>query len=137
MAKYAAKGAQLHYENPSSTWVPVINIGDFTLNLGDTEQIDVTTHDSAGSYREFLNGFKNAADFSVPLVYDPAAISHEYLRAAHGGTAKSFRVTLPDSGNAQFFFDGIVTGFEVGLPVDGALGSSVTIKPTGAITFTA
>jgi predicted secreted protein len=137
MAKYAAKGAQLHYENPASTWVLVTALGDFTLNLGETEQIDVTTHDSAGSYREFLNGFKNASEFSPVLKYDPVATSHEYLRAAHGGTAKSFRVTLPDAGNAQFFFDGIVTGFEVSAPVDGALEATVTIKPTGEITFSA
>lgn len=137
MPKYAAKGTILEYENPPSTWVPVPATGDYEVDLGETEQIDVTTHDSAGSYREFINGFKNAAEIAFPIIYDPANVAHEYLRAAHGGAAINLRVTLPDAGNATFTFAALVTGFRVGVPVQGALGATVTVKPTGAITFAA
>lgn len=137
MAKYAAKGAILKYENPASTWNTIPAVGDFELDLGDTEEIDVTTHDSAGSFRETVNGFKAPAEISFPLVYDPANTHHEYLRANHGGTAVGFQVILPDAGAATFEFEAIIKGFRVSAPVDGRLEATVTVKPTGAITFTA
>lgn len=137
MAKYAAKGASISYENPASTWNVIPAVGDFELDLGDTEEIDVTTHDSAGSYRETVNGFKAPAEISFPIVYDPAEADHEYLRANHGGTAKAFKIILPDAGNAQFAFSAIIKGFRVSAPVDGRLEATVSVKPTGDITFTA
>jgi predicted secreted protein len=114
----------------------VVSVGDFELDLGDTEEIDVTTHDSSGSYRETVNGFKAPADISIPLTYQPEATSHAYLLAAHGGTAETFRVILPDAGAQTFEFDAIVKGFRVSAPVDGKLEATVTIKPTGDFTIT-
>lgn len=136
MAKYAAKGAIIKVEiSAVATTIPAV--GDFELDLGDAEEIDVTTHDSAGSYREFVNGFKNAAEISFPIVYDPANATHEYLRANHAGAAQTFQIVLPDAGAATFDFDALIKGFRVSAPVDGRLEATVTIKPTGDIVFTA
>lgn len=137
MAKYAAKGAIIKYENPASTFNVIPAVGDFELDLGDTEEIDVTTHDSAGSYRETVNGFIAPAEISFPLVYDPADTHHAFLLTNHGGSALTFQVILPDTGAGTFEFDAIIKGFRVSAPVDGRLEATVSIKPTGAIVFTA
>lgn len=137
MAKYAAKGLTLQYENPPLTWVTVPNVGDISLNLGEADEIDVTTHDSPGGFREFIAGFKNAAEFTIPLVYDPALTTHAYLRTQMGGVAVPFRVGLPMvSALARFNFSGLIRGFEVGAAVDGRLEATVTVKPTGDMTYT-
>ena len=137
MAKYAAKGAILKYENPASTFNVIPAVGDFELDLGDTEEIDVTTHDSTGSFRETVNGFKAPSEISFPLVFDPANTHHLYLQTNHGATAVTFQVILPDDGAATYEFDAIIKGFRVSAPVDGRLEATVTVKPTGAISFSA
>jgi len=139
MAKFAAKGIQLAHLT-GSTYTTVVGLESLSFGLGTTEQIDVTTHDSAGSYREFVSGLIEADDVTAVLVYDPANATQEFLRAQHAaGTANGYKITLPDSGNATFTFSANVTVWSSpDNPVSGgALKCSVTLKPTGAMTFAA
>jgi predicted secreted protein len=136
MAKYAAKGTKLQVEI-SSVFTDIPNLGDITLSVGQTDLIPATTHDSANSFKEYLNGFKDSDEFTGVIKYDPANAVHEYIRAAHGGSAINMKLILPDVGNATFAFSALVRNFQVAAPVEGSLDANITFKPTGAITFTA
>ena len=136
MSKFAAKGAILKI-TVATVLTPVPNCGDISINLGSVDRIDVTTHDSAGSTREYLNTWLGEGEISTTLKYDPANATHEAIRAALNGAAVSWSVILPDAGAATFAFNAHVTAFSVSAAVDGSLDASVTIKTTGAITFTA
>lgn len=136
MSKVAAKGAIVKV-TVASVLTAVPYMGDLTLSLGETERIDVTTHDSAGNAREFLQTWQGEGQLSFGIKYDPANAVHEALRAAHGGAAIASSVVLPDAGAATFTFNANVTGFEITAGVDGALEASITMKTTGAVTFAA
>jgi predicted secreted protein len=133
--KFAAKGTKLQI-NTGSSLVDIPSVESFTFGQGQTELIDVTTLDSS-SYREFVNGFKDADEISAEIIYDPADTVHEYIRTNHGGTAKAMGVVLSDTGNATFTFNALITQVSFPVDKDGPIRMSVTFKPTGAISFTA
>lgn len=135
MAKFAAKGSKFSYLS-GSTYIDVAQIRTIGLGQGSTELIDVTTLDTSAS-REFVNGFKDSDEITLEIKYDPANSGHEYLRNAHGGSAIGFRVTLSDTGTATFTGSALVTGFSINLDTDGPIDATVTLKPTGTITFAA
>ena len=136
MAKYSAKGTKLQV-TISGVLTDIPALRDITLGVGQTDLLDATTHDSTGSFREFLNGFKDSDESTYTIVYDPANATHEFIRAAHGGAAVVFAMVLPDAGAATFTFSALVRSFTVNAPVDGVLEASFTLKPTGEVTFTA
>lgn len=138
MAKYAAKGAILKQDDGTSTFVAIANVGDVSFQHPQRERIDVTTHDSSGGFREYVDGVLGEGTLSFPLVYDPANATHERLRASQvSGGNKNFQLILPDAGAAQFAFAALVTKFDINAGVNGRLEAQVELKTSGAITFTA
>lgn len=136
MAKKAAKGTVLAYENPPATWVTVVSVGDFDIPLiGTKDEIDVTTHDSSGGFEETLLGIARTQSFTVPLIWDGTATSHAYLRtAAAADTLVSFKVTCVDT--KVLTFSGYVKGITLSNPVNGAFTATVEVKVSGIVTFT-
>jgi len=135
MAKYAARGALLQYESAEDTFTTIPGVKDFSVPLGDTELIDVTSHDSAGGYAEFVAGIKDPSEFSVPIVWDGTNTAHAALVTAHGaGTAVTFMVTGKESAAKTYTFDALVRNIEINWSIRGAQEATVTLKPTGAIT---
>jgi predicted secreted protein len=109
----------------------VTNVGFLDVSA---ETIDVSSHDSADQWREFVAGMKDAGELSMEVNYDPAL--HGTIFAELGGDAKGHRITLPDAGGATVEFDAIVTGFSGSAPFDDKLAATITIKVTGPVTIT-
>lgn len=137
MGKIASKGAILQYENPAATWNTIPYVGDLNLANPQRERIDVTTHDSPGGFREYVDGLLGEGTLPVPLVYDPANAHHQYLQGkqATGGNV-NFKLILPDAGAMTIAFTALVTKFDVDASVPGKLAANCELKTTGAITFT-
>lgn len=139
MAKMAAKGAIFAYESATSpsTFSTIPGIGDFDVPLtGERDEIDVTSHDSTGDYEETVLGVKRTPTMSIPVNgWDGTNTHHAALvtRAANN-TLTNFKVTFKDTKIAAFA--GYVKGVSIGNPVNGALGATLSIKVTGAITYT-
>ena len=118
--------------------VAVSSVTGPSLSLDTT---DVTTHDSTSAFEEVVGTVLRTGDLSLDIVYDPAADTHDatagdgILSRKEGKTLTNFSMIFPDSGPITWAFDGYFTGFEPGMPHDGALTASVSIKITGEPTL--
>ena len=73
--KFATKGVTL---NINSVLVPgLVSIGPSTG--GEAEDVEVTSHDTVGNYREFVSGFKSRAAIDFTIRWDPATVAHDGL----------------------------------------------------------
>ncbi len=98
------------------------------------ETIESTVHGSAGGWRTFIGGLKDAGELKMSINYDPAVHGTILSNIAKDGVAHE--ITLTDAGAATVTFDGIITGLSVGAPMDDKLSGEVTIKISGAVTVT-
>jgi hypothetical protein len=136
--KYAAKGVTFGYGSPLTTVANVKSISGPKLSA---EQIDVTTHDSSGSYREFVQSFKDSGEVSLNLVYDPSDTtqgnSTGLLSLFNSGAVTAFAISYPmTSPVKKLTFSGIVTGYDWGnAEISSALEATVMIKVSGAVTL--
>lgn len=140
MAKYA-QGTLLQLNTIGSTYVTIAEITDITLELGDNEEIDVTSHDTVGQYREFIAGFSDGAVVDFELNFLPGSATHD--GSATGligikGTTKNFRIVLPAAASTtqkRFAFSGYVRNLSFGMPHGDKLSGSGSIKINGAVAF--
>ena len=122
----------------SATLTNVTNISG--LMSSDVEEIDVTSHDSAGSYREFVASFIDAGEVQLDLNFNPNETTH---RATTGGILYllSQRLTVPwefkfpGSPSHKVAFQGFVKSAPIDAPFDDKLSAAVTIRLTGSATW--
>lgn len=120
-------------DGPPETFTPVAEVTNIDVLDVKVDTNDVSSHDSAGQWREFIPGMKDAGELSMDLNYDPAL--HGTLWTAVG-VEKNWQITLTDGGAATVAFAAIVTGFKAQAPFDDKLAASITIKVTGAPVIT-
>jgi predicted secreted protein len=136
MTKYAARGAILAVATVGAPTVftTIPGVKDFSLSIGSPNQIDVTSHDSAGNYEEFVSGTIATNDVSIPLVWDGANAQHAALQAAlQAGTSLNYKITGRETSPKIYTFTALVTGLEISWPLKGAQEATLTLKPSGAI----
>jgi len=108
-----------------------VTIGELSVTGND---IDVTTLDSAGGYKEYLSGMKDAGEIPITCKHvktDPGQIA---LRTASANDTLCACVeTLPDG--TTISFSAYVKGWGFGVTeVDGSIEFKATLKLTGAPT---
>lgn len=116
------------------------DIGDLTeISLPETESadIDVTTHDSANGYREFLGGLKDGGTMTLAGKYDISDTGQAYLRnpANQGGSPVAVVVTFSDSSTASF--NAVVKGYGVSNPLDEDVTFTSSLRISGSVTYAA
>lgn len=137
MATTRALGTRLSF-TPAGGAETVIgrltSIGEITP---DSEELDVTTLDSTGGYREYLQGFKDSGELEVEGYHDGNDAGQAALRAAYdSGQAGAVKITFPDG--TQVAFSGYVKAHTIGAAeVDGAVGFGATFRISGGVTVTA
>ena len=135
MAKYDAYGTQ--FKRGAVAVAQISNISGPSMSL-DTE--DVTTHDSTGGWEEVVATILRSGEVTLEIVYDPAAATHKnaaggVLADIIGRASTTYSIVFPDAANTTWSFTAFCTGFEPGMPHDGALTASVTYKLTGQPTL--
>jgi predicted secreted protein len=101
------------------------------------DSLDVTSHDSANEFKEFIAGLRDGGEVSFEANFkssdsDGQIALHTDFQA---GTSRTCQITLPDSlGNISG--TAICTRYEFSFPVDGPARISGTIKYTGKPTLT-
>ena len=129
MAKTRALGTTITFN--AKTIGSLTSIGEITP---DSEELDATTLDSTGGYREFIQGFKDSGEVSLTgylLKGDPGQGA---LRTGYGsGTVQEAVITYPDGTTVTF--DAYVKSYSMGAAdVDGIVGFGATLRISGAVT---
>ena len=132
MAKTRALGTTITFN--SETIGALTSIGEITP---DSEELDATTLDSQGGYREFLQGFKDSGEVTLSGYYDKDDDGQQALITGYGnGEAKAVAIAFPNStGGATF--QAYVKSFTLGAAdVDGIVGFGATLRISGAVAAT-
>lgn len=97
------------------------------------EEIDVTALDSAGGYREFLQGYRDSGEVELTGFHEKSDAGQTALRAAfNSGEAGSAQVEFPDG--TVVSFRAFVKSCTLGAAeVDGAVGFGAVLRITGAV----
>lgn len=99
------------------------------------DTIDVTTLDSEGGYREFINGFVDGGEVGAEGYMSDLGTGEAALIALVGGTEQECVITF--SNGATWTFDGVVTGFSTNAALEDPLSFSITVKVSGKPVFAA
>lgn len=136
MAKYRAFGTQLQYGDGGSpeVFTSITALQDIEIPAGTADKIDVTTQDSTGGFKEYLQGLKDAGSFKVTCVYDPADLTHLAMNALYAsGDWTNWKAILPTSPTHDITFTGYVAGADLKAPVDKEISMEYEIMVTGQV----
>jgi hypothetical protein len=104
---------------------------DITLPSASTDEIDITTHDSAG--KEFMDGDTDYGEVGFDINYDPAEPTHVLLQALSMSKDRhNWQAIMTDDGAQTWAFEGWVKTFQLSAPVSGVYTATVAIRVTGA-----
>jgi len=118
----------------SATYTAIGNIKTFSGFDGSSSEIDVTNLSS--SAKEYRLGLEDNGQFAIELDRDFADAGQTALLAARDSQAgKSFKLLLSNGEYATF--TGYVKKFSMSGGVDQVVKSSVDIRISGAVTWTA
>ena len=109
----------------------VVSIGEIG---GDSQEIDVTTLDSQGGYREYAQGYKDAGSLAVQGYHDKSDAGQAALIAAYAsGAEQACEIAFPDGTTVTF--QAFVKGYTIGAAeVDQAVAFGAKLRVTGAVT---
>lgn len=129
----AAKGTTLTYHAQL-----VKELDNVELTGSNGEEIDITNHDSADDYKEYVMGLLDGGTITFSGNFVSTDTGQATLITDHyARTSNAWTVVYPDAGSSQFTGYGIVKSFQISAPVAGKLAISGTIKITGKPTFSA
>lgn len=137
MAGQRGLGTTLEFEKAGSESANLV-IGNLTSigEIGaDADEIDVTTLDSTGGYREFIPGFKDAGEVALSGYFVKGKNHDKIIELFDSGEARNGIINFPSG--TKITFPCFVKSYKVGPEeVDGAVGFSASLRVTGKPTFT-
>jgi len=112
---------------------PVPNV--ISIDWGqDTDQLEVTNHDSLNGTREYIGGLKTPTEVPMTVHYDGA--SHAFLTSIQGDATQSdtLAITTPDGSTDTM--EAWVKNVQKHAPSTGeALTADLSFQITGPVTF--
>lgn len=103
------------------------------------ETNDVTSHDSAQHWREFIGSLLDGGDVSFTINYIPTATTHNatagLIADLKNRTRRNWQIVFPDGSSTTWSFAALVTAFEPAAPIDDRLTANITLKVTGVPTL--
>lgn len=136
MAKMRGLGTSFSYLPTYDSVAAVTVVGALT-SVGeispDSDELDSTTLDSSGGYREFIQGFKDSGEVTLTGYLDASLTAQATMRTLYGTGANGyFWVTFPDQTTVAF--TGYVKGYTAGsADVDGIVGFGAVLRITGLV----
>ena len=129
-----AQGTILKFTPAGGEPVAVGKLSSVGAIAPDSEAVDVTTLDSEGGYRQYMQGFKNAGEIAVSGFHEKGDAGQKALRDAFDdGRPGDVEVAFPDGTKAVF--SAFVKSCSLGAAeVDGPVGFGAVLRVTGPIT---
>lgn len=111
-------------------WLQTITGPDETFDT-----VDVTTHSSAGGYREFITGLGDGGQLTVTINWHDDEPAHAALQAAQAArTLTPFQLKWPGfAADNLADFDAYVTGLTRVSPIDAQITRDLTLKISGQV----
>jgi len=136
MSATRAQGTTLKYKAADGEQITVGKLTSVGEISPEAEEVDVTTLDSTGGYREYIQGFRDSGEIEVTGYHDAGDAGQKALRAAFdSGEAGAFEVSFPDG--TRVGFSGFVKSNSIGsAEVDGAIGFGAVLRVSGPVTVT-
>ena len=131
MPKVKALGTTIKFN--AKTIGGLSSIGEVTP---DSEELDATTLDSAGGYREYVQGFKDSGELPLTGLLKKEDQGQAELRTGYvTGTTHATEIEYPDGTKVNF--SAYVKSFTMGgAEVDGLVNFAATLRISGAVTVT-
>jgi len=122
-------------DSSASSFTPIAEVNSITGPDMSRGQIDVTSLDSTGGYREFKAGFRDGGTVTLDMnftrdTYDDMKLDFE------DDELKYYQIVFPDAAETTLDFAGLVTGLSTAVPMDDKVTASVTIKISGQVDLT-
>ena len=120
-------------ESTNTTIADLTSIGEFGI---ESDEIDVTTLDSTGGYKEFIAGFKDAGEISLAGIVKTESAFTAMTTLA--GSQAIEQWTLTFTSGSKWIFNGFVKSFKEGeSSIDGVRNFTGSIRISGEPVFTA
>jgi hypothetical protein len=121
----------------SATLTNVTNVSGLD---SDVEEIDVTSHDSVGRYREFVSSFIDAGEVQIDLNFNPQETTHRsttggVLWLLNQGIVAPWKIKFPGTPTHSVSFMGFVKSAPIDLPYDDKQSATVTVRVAGSATW--
>ena len=131
-----ANGTTFRFKLPGGAKTAVGRLTSIGRLAPDSEAVDVTTLDSAGGWRESMQGFRDAGELELAGFHDKDDGGQALLRTAYlSGQVGECEIEFTDGCKAAF--SAFVKSTTIGsAEVDGAVGFGATLRVTGAVTVT-
>jgi predicted secreted protein len=134
----SGKGTKLTWDT-----VDIAELSNISGPSQSADTIDLTSHDSADSYREFVAGLRDGGEISFDgnLITTDSTGQIAMHTDFQAGSTKVWIIKFPawvtsSHEYPQITGSGICTGFEVSFPDDDKISISGKIKVTGKPTLT-
>lgn len=136
MSATRAQGTTLKYTPADGEMLTVGKLTSVGEIAPEAEEVDVTTLDSTGGYREYIQGFRDSGEVEIEGFHDAGDAGQKAMRTAFAsGETGAFEVAFPDGTAVKF--NGFVKGHTIGsAEVDGAIGFGAVIRISGPVTVT-
>ena len=136
MAATRAQGTTLKFTPAGGTQVVVGKLTSVGEIAPEAEEVDITTLESTGGYREYMQGFRDSGELEITGFHDADDAGQTALRTAFAsGASGSFEVKFPD--DTAVTFSGFIKSHTIGsAEVDGAIGFGAVIRISGTVTVT-
>lgn len=112
-------------------FTPIPEITSVSHSGMSAEEIDVTSIDSVGGFREFITGFKDAGTVTLEANFTRTGYD-DFLTDFVNNTIRNYRYILGDTNGTQFDFAARISNLgEPSITPNDAVSFSVTLRKTG------
>ncbi|KPU83699.1 hypothetical protein JI58_07940 [Marinosulfonomonas sp. PRT-SC04] len=134
-----AYGGKQERSVDGTVWTEIPEAKGVAIPKVETDYIEATSLDSAGGFKEYVKGLKDAGVISIPAGYTAAGYEQQLADQAAVG-AIYYRCTLRpqprQSAGDVFEFRGFPTPEVEGNDVGALVGLNISIRTTGPVTWT-
>src|SRR3972149_4404067 len=132
-----AHGTKIRREMSPGVFETVAEAGTIVFDGPKVNDIEVTSQDSPGAYKEFISGLRDGGTVSFPINFDPANATQDgttgVIADLNNGTQRTWRVEFVGGSGIASEFPARVIGAPLNAPVDGAYSKSGQPKIDGAV----
>jgi predicted secreted protein len=120
---------------PTEAFTAIGRVSDVKGPEIKRDTYDVTAHDSANGWREFIGGLKDAGEVTITVNYDPSV--HDVLiEDFEDVKPRNYKLVFPQA-LGEWDLALILTEFSQEAPVDDKLSAELKFKVSGKPTVTA